>query len=184
MHHRHKKRHAGVSSADRPNRTYSITLGISVIVVLLLVLLGQTATGATLEGRVVRIADGDTLTLLTDDHHQHRIRLAEIDTPEKRQPWGKRAKQALAAKVFRKRVTVRTEKKDRYGRWIGHVFLGDRDINAEMVAEGHAWVYRRYSKNPALLRLERKAREEKRGLWALPESQKIPPWQWRRERRH
>ncbi len=183
MYRRHKRQHAGISPVAQPKRTDSITLGTGVIV-LLLVLLWHTANSASLNGLVVRIADGDTLTLLTDDHKQHRIRLAEIDTPEKHQPYGKRAKQALAAKVFRKRVTVRTEKKDRYGRWIGHVFLGDRDINAEMVAEGHAWVYRRYSKNPALLRLERKAREEKRGLWALPESQRIPPWQWRRERKH
>lgn len=174
----HKRQHAGISSAHRPNRTYSITLGISVII-LLIVLLWQVATGATLEGRVVGIADGDTLTLLTDDHQQHRIRLAEIDTPEKRQPYGKRAKQALAAKVFRKRVTIEAPKKDRYGRWIGHVYLGDRDINAEMVAEGHAWVYRKYSRNPTLLRLEREAREANRGLWALPASQRVPPWEWR-----
>lgn len=143
----------------------------------------QLVAAGTLTGRVVGIADGDTLTLLTADHVQHRIRLAGIDTPEKRQPWGKRAKQALAAKVFQKNVTVQADKKDRYGRWIGHVFLGQRNINAEMVAEGHAWVYRRYSKDPRLLALEADARAAKRGLWALPEAQRIPPWEWRRTKR-
>ncbi len=171
MRRRHKRLHDRISPADQPNSRYSVALGTGSIV-LLLILLCQTATGATLEGRVVRIADGDTLTLVTDDHHQHRIRLAEIDTPEKRQSYGKRAKQALAAKVFRRRVTVRTDKKDRYGRWIGHVYLGDQDINAEMVAEGHAWVYRRYSKNPALLESEKYARAARLGLWALPDSQR------------
>ena len=134
-----------------------------------------TAAG-TLEGEVVRIADGDTLTLLTADHSQHRIRLADIDTPERRQPWGKRARQALAGKVFRKHVRVEASKKDRYGRWIGRVHLGQRDINAEMVEEGHAWVYRRYSRDPHLLDLEAQARKEKRGLWGLQKDQRMPPW--------
>ena len=120
------------------------------VIAMLVTLLWQTANAASFTGQVVRIADGDTLTLLTDDHTQYRIRLAEIDTPEKCQPWGKRAKQALAGKVFHKQVRIATSKKDRYGRWIGRVYLGDRDINAEMVREGHAWVYQRYVRDPHL----------------------------------
>ncbi len=70
----------------------------------------------------------------------------------------------------------------RYKRMIGKVYLGDRYINAEMVADGAAWVYRKYSKDPELLELERQAREEGRGLWALQEDQRVAPWEWRRKR--
>ena len=72
---------------------------------------------------------------------------------------------------------------DRYKRMVGRVYLGKRNINAEMVAEGAAWVYRKYSKDPELLELESQAREQDRGLWALPEDQRVPPWEWRRARR-
>ena len=164
-----------MTNTTLPARPYHYVLWIAA-----LLCWAQLAAAETLEGQVVRIADGDTLTLLTPDHHQHRIRLADIDTPEKRQPWGKRAKQALAEKVFRKHVRVEVSKKDRYGRWVGRVYLGNRDINAEMVQEGHAWVYRRYSRDPRLLALEARARKEKRGLWVLQENQRMSPWQWRR----
>jgi endonuclease YncB( thermonuclease family) len=93
-----------------------------------------------LEGRVVGITDGDTLTLLVD-RAQHKIRLAQIDTPERAQPWGTRARQALSDKVFRKVVTVRVSDTDRYGRLIGEIWLGDRDINRELIREGYAWAY-------------------------------------------
>jgi endonuclease YncB( thermonuclease family) len=93
-----------------------------------------------LEGTVVGITDGDTLILLVD-RTQHKIRLAQIDTPERGQPWAARASQALADKVFRKDVTVRVSDTDRYGRLIGEIWLGDRDINRELIREGYAWAY-------------------------------------------
>ena len=106
--------------------------------------------GETLEGRVVGITDGDTLTLLVD-RTQHKIRLAQIDTPERGQPWAARASQALADKVFRKDVTVRVSETDRYGRLIGEIWLGDRDINRELIREGYAWAYRDYLTDRTLL---------------------------------
>lgn len=134
-----------------------------------------------LDGLVVGIADGDTVTVLDPDRQaQIRVRLAEIDTPERGQPWGSRARQALAAKVFRRQVRVASRGEDRYGRTLARLYVGDRDINREMVREGHAWVYRRYSSDAALLEDERGAREGRRGLWSLPDAGRVPPWEWRR----
>ena len=128
-------------------------------------------------GEVVGITDGDTLTLLVD-RSQIKVRLAEIDTPERGQPWGTRARQALADMVFRKQVNVEVTDIDRYGRSIGRIWLGDRDINRELVAGGHAWVYRRYMTDNSLLKEEAAAREKAQGLWSMPNP--IPPWDWRR----
>ena len=138
------------------------------------------ALATTLEGRVVKIADGDTLTMIVDGQ-QEKIRLSDIDTPERKQPYGMRAKQALAEMTFGKTISVFTTSRDRYGRVIGHVTAEGVDINAELVRLGYAWVYRRYSNDPELLRLEESARAGKLGLWA--ESNPIPPWEWRRGRR-
>ena len=68
---------------------------------------------------------------------------------------------------------------DRYGRTVGRVFAGALDVNAEMVRRGAAWVYRRHSDDPVLLRLEQAARAERTGLWGLPEAERTPPWEWR-----
>jgi micrococcal nuclease len=138
------------------------------------------ASAATLEGRVVKIADGDTLTMVVDGQ-QERIRLSDIDTPERKQPFGMRAKQALAEMTFGKTISVFTTTRDRYGRVIGHITAEGVDVNAELVRLGYAWVYRRYSNDAELLRLEATARTKGLGLWA--ESNPIPPWEWRRGRR-
>jgi len=151
---------------------------------LTLSLLGPPALAAELRGRVVAIADGDTLTLLTPEKQQVKVRLAEIDTPERRQPYGTRARQALSDLAFRKEARVVVQDTDRYGRTVGRVWVGRTDVNAEMVRRGVAWAYRRYSRDPALLVLEQEAREGRRGLWALPEAERVPPWDWRRQKRH
>ena len=135
---------------------------------------------------VVGITDGDTLTLLVENNGQRsqvRLRLTEIDTPERAQPWGTRARQALADKVFRRQVRVRTAGEDRYGRILGKIYLDGRDINREMVREGHAWAYRQYLFDDSLLADERRAREAGAGLWSLPQAQQHPPWEWRRSGR-
>ena len=141
------------------------------------------AHAQTLVGRVVGVHDGDTLTLLDAEQHQTKIRLAEIDTPESKQPYGSRAKQALSDLVFNKTVQVDVRDIDRYGRTVGRVSVGGTDVNAAMVASGAAWVYRQYSKDAQLLALEAEARAAQRGLWGLPETQRVPPWEWRREKR-
>jgi len=128
------------------------------------------------------VTDGDTITLLVADR-PIKVRLAEIDTPERGQPWATRAKQALSDKVFRKQVEVRVVDTDGYGRTVGHVWVGDRHINRELVREGHAWVYRMYLEDETLLDDEALAPDNDKGLWGLPESQRVPPWEWRKGKR-
>ncbi len=150
---------------------------------ILVFLIAFPALAEEIAGRVIAVADGDTLTLLTDDKRQIRIRLAEIDTPEKQQPYGKRAKQSLAKLCFGKPAKVDVQDTDRYGRIVGRVFCAGIDANAEQVRRGAAWVYRKYARDPKLYALEDEARRERRGLWALPESQRVPPWEWRKAMR-
>jgi endonuclease YncB( thermonuclease family) len=159
------------------------TLPMFIRTLVLLITLASPALAEELRGRVVGITDGDTLTLLTPERREVKIRLAEIDTPESRQPYGTRARQVLSDLAFRRDVRVDVQDTDRYGRTVGRVHAGRVDVNAEMVRRGAAWVYRRYSRDPALLVLEEEARQARRGVWALPESQRTPPWEWRRERR-
>lgn len=139
---------------------------------------------AYLQGYAIAIADGDTFTL---DTRQQRlkIRLSEIDTPELNQPYGIQARQLLKQWIGGKSVRIRPEGIDKYGRTIGRVYLkegwlwGYIDINAQLVEYGAAWVYRQYSTDPVLLRLEQTAKAEKRGIWGLPLDQQMPPWVFR-----
>jgi endonuclease YncB( thermonuclease family) len=137
----------------------------------------------SLQGKVVAIADGDTFTLLDASNTQVKVRLAEIDTPEKGAPYANRAKQALSGMVFQKQVAVVVLDTDRYGRTVGRVYVGDLDVNAELVRVGAAWVYRKYLRDESLLHLEAEARQRKVGIWSLPEAQQVPPWEWRKGKR-
>ena len=136
-------------------------------------------------GEVVGVADGDTVTVLMDNKIQHKIRLAEIDTPEKAQPYGQTAKQALSEYVYRQRVKVEVETTDRYGRIVGWLIrLKDNlNVNQQMVRDGHAWVYTKYSRSRVLRAYEKDAEKNQRGLWALQPDQRIPPWDWRKMKR-
>lgn len=140
-------------------------------------------SAAEYNGRVVGISDGDTLTLLVPDgasFRQIKIRLAEIDTPESAQPYGQKAKQALSDLAYNKQARVVVETTDRYGRTVGRVFVSNLDVNAEMVKQGAAWVYRQYAKDQALYSLEDQAKAAKRGLWGLQEADRCEPWNWRK----
>ena len=139
---------------------------------------GREAPPRTLTGRVVGITDGDTLTLLVD-REQVRVRLAQIDAPESDQSYGKKAKAALSALAFGKQARVEVVDIDRYGRTVGEVFVDGIDVNREMVREGYAWAYTKYSHTAEIIELEDSARAANKGLWALPESQREPPWLWR-----
>ncbi|WP_273861958.1 thermonuclease family protein [Pseudomonas sp. LA5] len=150
---------------------------------LLLAALPLLATAQEIDCRVVGVHDGDTLTCLTAQKQQLKIRLAEIDTPESKQPYGNRAQQSLASMVFGKDVRLDVQDTDRYGRKVARVYQGNTDVNAEQVRLGSAWVYRQYLKDRSLLTLEAEARAEKRGLWALPEAERQAPWEWRRAAR-
>jgi endonuclease YncB( thermonuclease family) len=129
-------------------------------------------------GRVVRVIDGDTFVILAGTT-QVRIRLAEIDCPERSQPWGNRARQFTSAAVFGRVVTVLSQDTDRYGRTIAHIITDQgTDLNMDLVRSGLAWWYRRYSHSAVLRELEAEAHREHRGLWADPSP--IAPWDWRR----
>jgi len=134
-----------------------------------------------LVGQVVKIADGDTLTVLDQSRVQHKIRLAGIDAPEKSQAFGTQARNALASKVFRQTVRVEVTDTDRYGREVGRVFCSRRFINAEMVRDGFAWRYPQFDKPGEFLSAETDARRHRRGLWA--ESDAVPPWEFRKAKR-
>ncbi|MBL6077729.1 thermonuclease family protein [Belnapia sp. T18] len=138
---------------------------------------------ADFAGRVVGITDGDTLTVLTAEREEVRVRLAEIDAPESSQPFGTRAKQALSSLAFGRQARVIVVDTDRYGRTVARVYVGGIDVNAEIVRQGTAWVYGRYSRDPVLLGLESGARRTRQGLWILPESERVPPWEWRQQHR-
>jgi endonuclease YncB( thermonuclease family) len=136
------------------------------------------AQAASFSGKVVGVADGDTLTVLTASKKQHKIRLAEIDAPEKHQPFGSKSKQSLSDLCFGKEAEVTPFVKDRYKRIVAPVKCAGVDANAEQVNRGMAWVYRRYAKDHDLYVLEHGAKAGKRGLWA--DSSPTPPWQWRK----
>lgn len=110
-------------------------------------------------------------------YRQVKVRLAEIDAPEKRQPFGQRSRQALADLCFQKTARICTATTDRYGRTVARVECAGVDANAEMVRRGMAWVYTRYQTDAGLIRLEAQARERRAGLWA--DSSPQPPWEWR-----
>lgn len=147
---------------------------------LLLLLIVTYAHSQEYRGRVVGISDGDTFTLLTEDKKQVKVRLSEIDTPETAQPFGTKAKQTLSDLVFGKDVVVIKADTDRYGRIVGHVYVNEVHVNRRLVYDGMAWAYRQYLKDKTLLQDEQKAREAKRGLWSLPSTEQLPPWEWRR----
>ena len=149
----------------------------------ILALLAGPLLAAEYSGKVVGISDGDTLTLLVPDgtsFKQVKVRLGEIDTPESKQPYGERAKQTLSDLAFNQQARVVVQDTDRYGRTVGRVYVGAVDVNAEMVKRGAAWVYRQYLKDQSLLTLEAEAKAAQRGLWGLPEAQRCPPWDWRK----
>jgi endonuclease YncB( thermonuclease family) len=133
-------------------------------------------------GEVIGVADGDTITVLRDKQPQ-KIRLYGIDCPEKRQPFGNRAKQLTSELVFGKLVEVEPIATDRYGRTVAFVQVENVLLNEELIKEGLGWVYVRYCKLPLCSEwqgLQLAAQAEKRGLWE--DSDHVPPWEFRRHR--
>lgn len=129
---------------------------------------------------VTGVADGDTLYAEIDGR-SIRIRLAQIDAPERAQAFGRRSEQSLRELVGKKKVELSWKSLDRYGRPIAQISVDGLDVNAEQVRRGFAWVFRRYSKDEALLALEAQAKAAGLGMWADPHP--VPPWDWRASRR-
>ena len=178
----HTSNYLFVAKRNRRTRNAAVSLA-AVVLILVVSALWQRWMPARGDfvGRVVGVSDGDTIEVMRAGRAV-RVRLQGIDCPESHQPYGTRAKQFTSDLVFGKTVAVQIHGTDQYGRILGEVILPDgRSLNRELVRNGYAWWYRRYSDDPVLQRLEEEARRERRGLWR--DKNPIPPWEFRRERR-
>jgi endonuclease YncB( thermonuclease family) len=147
-------------------------------------LVGSTHAGThQLEGRIVGVHDGDTITLLDAENRQHKIRLDGIDAPELGQPFGRASKQHLAELLANREAVAECSKTDRYRREVCRVLIGGADAGLEQIRAGMAWCFRRYAKElPPDRRqqytdMEAQAQAERRGLWT--DGEPVPPWDWR-----
>jgi endonuclease YncB( thermonuclease family) len=154
---------------------------------LLALLIAPPVRAETLLGVVVAVSDGDTVTLRDGSEQTHKIRLAGIDAPESRQPYGDRSRQSLIELVAGQSVEVVYDKIDRYGRRVGTIHIGGRDANLEQLRRGLAWHYKQYeteqtpSDRQRYAAAEQVAQAERLGLWrdASPQA----PWDYRRQLR-
>ncbi len=157
---------------------------ISVFTLSVLVVVCAPTLADTLTGKVVKITDGDSITVLDNTNIQHRIRLQGIDAPERKQPFGNASRKHLASLVAGKEVIVKWAKRDRYRRIVGFVIVDGHDVNLVQVKAGMAWFYRYYQKELSrenrklYAQAEDEARANKRGLWQ--DKNPMPPWEHRR----
>lgn len=153
---------------------------------MLLCVFHASASAETIQGKVIRVADGDTITVLDQSQIQHKIRLSGIDAPEKGMPFGQKSKEHLSKLVAGKQVSVETTKLDRYGRNVGKVLVNGLDANLAQVEAGLAWHYKAYEREQSVTdrqvygEAEDRAREAKKGLWL--DREPVPPWEWRRRK--
>jgi len=138
-------------------------------------------TAEELTGKVVRVADGDTITILDSTATQHKVRLNKIDAPEKGQAFGDASKKHLSGFVFGNTVRVDFKKRDQYGRILGEVYFNATNINLQMVKDGYAWHYKFFDKTPEYAEAEKVAREKRLGLWVDPDP--VEPYQFRKQKR-
>jgi endonuclease YncB( thermonuclease family) len=154
----------------------------SLVLVALLLQAGQ-ILAATIEGRVVGVSDGDTITVLDGTKTQHKIRLAGIDAPESKQAFGQASKKHLSDLVFGKEVTLDCGKSDKYRREVCVVLVDGQDANLAQAKAGMAWWYRKYQKEQTPRQrteyeaAERTAKAGRVGLWG--DANSVPPWEWR-----
>lgn len=127
------------------------------------------------------VHDGDTFTLLVDGKRQVKVRLHGIDCPERGQDFGNAAREYVASRIAGQQLCVDSTDTDRYGRVIAVVPYKSTTINESLLADGLAWHYKKYDKNPEWATLEDNARRNKKGLWQMPGP--IAPWEWRRMKR-
>ncbi|MFW3412331.1 thermonuclease family protein [Aliarcobacter butzleri] len=128
----------------------------------------------------MKVSDGDTITILTNEKVQYKIRLNDIDAPEKKQAFGNKSKDNLAKYIAGKTVKVEYKTKDKYKRILGTIYYNNIDINLKQVKDGFAWVYKKYSKNQDYYEAEQIARESKKGLWI--DKNPIAPWEFRKKK--
>jgi endonuclease YncB( thermonuclease family) len=127
--------------------------------------------------KVVSVHDGDTLRAIDEHKVERKVRLVGIDAPEIGQAFGTKSRDGLTAMVKGKSVEVHADSEDRYGRTLARLVVEGRDVNRQMVTDGLAWHFTRYSDDQRLAAAEREARAERRGLWRDPAP--VAPWDWR-----
>ena len=134
-----------------------------------------------LTAKVVGIKDGDTVVVLDSLNNQTTLRLAEVDCPEKSQPFGTKAKQFTSDQIYLKKIKYVVTDTDRYGRSIAMIYYDNdnRYLSAEIIKAGMGWHYKRYSTSTKLANFEVKAKKDKIGLWV--DNNPIAPWEWRRK---
>ncbi len=135
------------------------------------------------EAIVLKVIDGDTIYIKTDNGRK-KVRLRYIDAPEIKQPYGDMARIFLVNELDDKRITVNSDYKDRYGRDIGDIYVYNKNeaiyINAKLIKSGNAWVYKTYRENTYLMNLENIAKDNKLGLWK--DKSPIKPWEYRKKK--
>jgi endonuclease YncB( thermonuclease family) len=157
------------------------------IIALLLAFTTFTSFAAQLQGKVIKVTDGDTVNVLTSDNQTHKVRLSGIDAPEKNQAFGNKSKQALEDDIDGKTVSVEYSKRDKYQRIVGKITMNGKDINLHQIQRGLAWHYKKYQNEQEVedrsiyANAEYIAQRDKLGLWT--ESNPIPPWDFRKQKR-
>ena len=167
-----------------PGPYLSANLHAFLTIVFLLLIPTYSYSADSFTGQVVGISDGDTITVQNSNNERVKIRLAGIDCPESFQVHGEKAKQFISSLVSDKRVRIEPETVDQYGRTVGVVLVNGKNINEQMVTNGHAWVFRKYCTADYCkewLKLEEKARKSQAGLWQ--DANPMPPWEWRAEQK-
>jgi micrococcal nuclease len=150
-----------------------------IFIVVLFCVLANVSAQELLHGKVVNVADGDTVNVLVQGQ-AIKVRLWGIDAPEYKQPWGRQSAKALKSKIIHKQVDLKIIDTDKYNRKVAVIYLDEADLNQWMVQTGNAWVYRYYNKDK-YYNDEHSAKKQKLGLWNLPKNERTPPWQWRRQ---
>jgi endonuclease YncB( thermonuclease family) len=155
------------------------------LILIFILFLSNFAHAKTIEGLVVGVADGDTITVLDQQKNTYKIRLQGIDAPEKKQAFGEKSKQSLHDLVHRKQVRIEYDKEDKYGRIVGKVTVDDVDVCLQQLVLGMAWHYKKYQNEQSVSDralysdTELKSKSLKLGLWT--DDTPMPPWEFRKK---
>ena len=155
------------------------------LILIFILFLSNFAYAKTIEGLVVGVADGDTITVLDQQKNTYKIRLQGIDAPEKKQAFGEKSKQSLHDLVHRKQVRIEYDKEDKYGRIVGKVTVDDVDVCLQQLVLGMAWHYKKYQNEQSVSdralysETELKSQSLKLGLWS--DDTPMPPWEFRKK---
>jgi len=162
-----------------------MVFGMKKIVLIIFLFLSTFVNAKTIEGLVVGVADGDTITVLDQQKNAYKIRLQGIDAPEKNQAFGEKSKQSLHDLVHSKQVRIEYDKEDKYGRIVGKVTVDDVDICLQQLLLGMAWHYKKYQNEQSVSdralysETELKSKSLKLGLWT--DDTPMPPWEFRKK---